>query len=101
MHSVLDPNQQYLQPDYTNENPSIHFVCFVLLLAESALAQRVYTPPPPNGPPEGYRPGYYPGYHYGRRVVQASYGRHGRYVDVTEIVRRYARDRIRFKVSNE
>ena len=33
--------------------------------------------------------------------MRALYGTRGRYADVTEIVRRFARDGIRFEVSNE
>ena len=41
------------------------------------------------------------GYEYGPRIVRAVYGTHGRYIDVTEVVRRFAREGVRFEVSNE
>jgi hypothetical protein len=68
----------------------------------AATAQTVYPsePPPGYGPPSGYRPGY-PGHYAERRIVRAVYGARGRYADVTGIVRRFARDGIRFQVSNE
>jgi hypothetical protein len=66
--------------------------------AGAALAQG-----PGYGPPPGYRPEY-PGYyheHHERHIVRALYGTRSRYADVTEIVRRFASDGIRFEVSNE
>jgi hypothetical protein len=67
------------------------------------------SPPGPYPPGEVFRgrpidrgPDYGDeGYEYGPRIVRAVYGTHGRYVDVTEIVRRFARDGVRFQVSNE
>ena len=41
------------------------------------------------------------GYGYGPRIVRAVYGTHGRYVDVTETVRRLVSQGVRFEVSNE
>jgi|GEM_PF-2045312 len=49
----------------------------------------------------GREPDYRGEDEYGPRVVRAVYGAHGRYVDVTEIVRRFARNGVRFEVSNE
>ena len=91
-----------------------HLFLSVFLLVNAfggggAFAQEVYPqePPPGYGPPPGYRPEY-PGYHHEhhdehheRRIVRALYGTRGRYADVTEIVRRFAREGIRFEVSNE
>jgi hypothetical protein len=65
-----------------------------------------YPPWPAPGAIRGRVIGRVPGYRdegdeYGPRIVRAVYGTHGRYVDVTEIVRRFARDGVRFEVSNE
>jgi hypothetical protein len=74
----------------------------ILFGGPAASAQGVYPsePPPGYGPPPGYRPRY-PGYYEGRRIVSAVYGGRGRYVDVTRIVRHFAREGIPFEVSNE
>jgi hypothetical protein len=63
-------------------------------------------PPGPGGVFRGRVIGRGPDYRdegdeYGPRIVRAVYGAHGRYVDVTDIVRRFARDGVRFEVSNE
>jgi hypothetical protein len=68
--------------------------------------ERSYTEPQPpgvyRGRPIGPGPGSsYPGDDFGPRIVRALYGAHGRYVDVTETVRRLAGDGVRFEVSNE
>jgi hypothetical protein len=43
----------------------------------------------------------YSGDEVGRRIVRAVYGAHGRYVDVTEAVRSFASNGVKFKVANE
>ena len=79
---------------------------FLLVTAFGAGAAFAQDYEPGYGPPPGYRPEY-PGYyrehheHHERHIVRALYGTRGRYADVTEIVRRFARDGIRFEVSNE
>lgn len=68
-----------------------------------------YPPGPGPGPGGVYRgrvigraPDYQnEGNEYGPHIVRAVYGAHGRYVDVTEIVRRLVSDGVRFEVSNE
>jgi hypothetical protein len=74
----------------------------ILCDGPAASAQGVYPsePPPGYGPSPGYRPGYH-GYYEGRRIVPAVYGTRGRYVDVTRMVRHFAREGIPFEVSNE
>ena len=78
-----------------------HFLFSAILLAilgsASANAQSEYPP----GPPPGYR--HEDRWHHDddRQVVRAVYGAHGRYADVTEIVRHFARTREPFQVSNE
>jgi len=79
---------------------------FLLVMASGAGAAFAQDYEPGYGPPSGYRPeypGYYHEHHerYERHIVRALYGTKGRYADVTEIVRRFARDGIRFEVSNE
>ena len=82
---------------------------FLLVIAFGAGAASAQDYEPGYGPPPGYRPEY-PGYyhehhehheHYERHIVRALYGTRGRYADVTEIVRRFAHDGVRFEVSNE
>ncbi|MBV8175215.1 MAG: hypothetical protein JO151_11720 [Verrucomicrobia bacterium] len=51
------------------------------------------------GPPPGYYHEHHE--HHERHIVRALYGTRGRYADVTEIVRHFDRDGIRFEVSNE
>jgi hypothetical protein len=78
-----------------------HFLFSAILLAllgsVSAYAQSEYPP----GPPPGYR--HEDRWHHDqdRQVVRAVYGAHGRYADVTEMVRHFARTREPFQVSNE
>jgi hypothetical protein len=65
-----------------------------------------YPPGPGQGVFRGRVIGRVPDYRdeggeYGPRIVRAVYGTHGRYVDVTEIVRRLVSDGVRFEVSNE
>ena len=48
-----------------------------------------------NGPPAGY------GERYAGRIIRAVYGAKGKYADVTGIVQRFAREGIRFQVSNQ
>jgi hypothetical protein len=83
-----------------------HFLSLAILLAVlgsmSAYAQSDYPPGPPpgDGPPPGYR--HEDRWHHDDiRVVRAVYGAHGRYADVTEIVRHFAHRGIPFSVSNE
>jgi hypothetical protein len=73
------------------------FVGATVLGGWTATAQDAYGPPPSEyGPPHGYHE------HYGeRRVLRAVYGAKGRYVDVTDIVRHYARMGVPFRVSND
>ena len=81
------------------------------LLEGAPYAGREGPPGPyPPGPGTGvYRgrvigraPGYPDeGYEYGPRIIRAVYGTHGRYVDVTETVRRLVSNGVRFEVSNE
>jgi hypothetical protein len=68
------------------------FLVTIVFGGSAATAQAVY----PSGPPPGYH-----GHYAERRIVRAVYGAGGRYADVTGIVRRFARDGIRFQVSNE
>jgi hypothetical protein len=78
------------------------FLIAIVFGGSAAIAQPAYPsePPPEYGPPPGYRPEYHR--HYGEtRIVRAVYGARGHYVDVTEIVQRFASDGIRFHVSNE
>lgn len=85
------------------------FVGATVLGGWTATAQYAYPPEPPPGQPSQYGPppsqyGPPPGYpgRYGeRRVVRAVYGARGRYVDVTGIVRHYARMGVPFRVSND
>jgi hypothetical protein len=85
---------------------SLFLSVFLLVIAFGAGAAFAQDYEPGYGPPPGYRPEY-PGYyrehheHHERHIVRALYGTRGRYADVTEIVRRFARDGIRFEVSNE
>jgi hypothetical protein len=75
------------------------FVSATLLCGWTATAQYANPPgpPPPGyGPPPGY-----PGRYADRRVVRAVYGARGRYVDVTGIVRHFARMGVPFQVSND
>ncbi len=79
-----------------------HFLFSAILLAlsgsMSAYAQSEYPP----GPPPGYRRRRFDRHHDDdRQVARAVYGTHGRYADVTEIVRHFARTREPFQVSNE
>ncbi|MBV8900709.1 MAG: hypothetical protein JOY92_11435 [Verrucomicrobia bacterium] len=65
-----------------------------------------YPPGPGQGVFRGRVIGGVPDYRdegeaYGPRIVRAVYGAHGRYVDVTETVRRLVSDGVRFEVSNE
>jgi hypothetical protein len=65
------------------------FLIAIVCGPSAAIAQVEYGPPP------GY------GGHYAGRIVRADYGAEGKYADVTGIVRRLARDGIRFQVSNQ
>lgn len=65
------------------------FLIAIVFGGSAATAQTGYGPPP------GY------GEHYAGRIVRAVYGAEGKYSDVTGIVRRFARDGIRFQVSNQ
>ena len=80
------------------------FVGGTLLGSLTATAQYANPPGPPPGPP-GYGPPPgppgYPGRYAERRVVRAVYGAKGRYVDVTGVVRHYARMGVPFRVSND
>ena len=65
-----------------------------------------YPPGPGTGVFRGRVIGRAPDYRdegeeYGPRIVRAVYSTRGRYVDVTEVVRRFAREGVRFEVSNE
>jgi hypothetical protein len=72
------------------------FVGATVLSGWTATAQYAYPPPSEYGPPHGY-----PGHYGERRVLRAVYGAKGRYVDVTDIVRHYARMGVPFRVSND
>jgi hypothetical protein len=65
------------------------FLIAIVFAGSTAIAQTEY------GPPRGYVG------HYEGRIVRAVYGAEGKYADVTGIVRRFARDGIRFQVSNQ
>jgi hypothetical protein len=73
-------------------------ILLALLGAITAHAQSAYPPgrPPGYGAPSGY-----PWHDADRRVIRAVYGAHGRYADVTGIVRHFARTGSPFRVSNE
>jgi hypothetical protein len=79
----------------------ILFLLAAAVCGGSALRAQPYYPP---GPPPGYYPGYRPrppGYNNGPQVERAVYGARGRFIDVTEQVRRLALRGIRFRVSND
>jgi hypothetical protein len=79
-----------------------HFLSLAILLAVfgsiSAYAQSDYQPG--YGPPPGYHHEDH-WHHDDIRIVRAVYGAHGRYADVTEIVRHFAHRGEPFPVSNE
>ncbi|MBV8226409.1 MAG: hypothetical protein JO232_14605 [Verrucomicrobia bacterium] len=77
------------------------FVGGTLLSSLTATAQYANPPGPPPGPPGYGPPPGYPGHYADRRVVRAIYGAKGRYVDVTGVVRHYARMGVPFRVSND
>ena len=79
-----------------------HSLSIALLLAVlasiSAYAQSDYSPG--YGPPPGYHHDDH-WHHDDIRIVHAVYGAHGRFADVTEIVRHFAHRGEPFPVSNE
>ena len=77
------------------------FVGGTLLSSLTATAQYANPPGPPPGPPGYGPPPGYSGHYADRRVVRAVYGAKGRYVDVTGVVRHYARMGVPFRVSND
>jgi hypothetical protein len=78
-----------------------HFLFLAILLALLGSVRTYAQSEYPPGPPPGYR--HEDRWHHDqdRQVVRAVYGAHGRYADVTEIVRHFARTREPFQVSNE
>jgi hypothetical protein len=66
----------------------------LLPLSQNAQAHWVYYQTE-YGPPPGY------GERYAGRIIRAVYGAEGKYADVTGIVQRFAREGIRFQVSNQ
>jgi hypothetical protein len=77
-------------------------ISLALLGSMNAYAQSEYPPGPPPGygPSSGYR--HDDRWHHDEmRVVRAVYGAHGRYADVTEIVRHFAHRGEPFQVANE
>jgi hypothetical protein len=81
-----------------NRQSLLSAILLTLLGAITAHAQSAYPsgPPPAYGPPPGYR-----WRDADRRVIRAVYGTHGRYADVTGIVRHFAYIGAPFRVSNE
>jgi hypothetical protein len=100
--SFFDDSDRLLSPIVMLTRNSLLLAIFVgatVLGGWTATAQYAYPPgPPPSeyGPPPGY-----PGRYGERHVLRAVYGAKGRYVDVTDIVRHYARMGVPFRVSNE
>ena len=69
-------------------------VAVLLPLTQNAQAHWVYYQTE-----YGPRPGY--GERHAGRIIRAVYGAEGKYADVTAIVQRFAREGIRFQVSNQ
>jgi hypothetical protein len=69
-------------------------VAVLLLLTQNAQTHWVYYQTEYGSPPGC-------GERYAGRVIRAVYGAAGKYADVTGIVQRFAREGIRFEVSNQ
>jgi hypothetical protein len=97
--ALIDDFGYHSSPTFMLKRHSLALAILLALLGSiGAYAQSDYQPG--YGPPPGY---HHEGHwrHDEIRIVRAVYGAHGRYADVTEIVRHFAHRGEPFQVSNE